>query len=249
MNPIDGSRAFLPVRFAVLTLSDTRSLADDKSGAVLAERIEGAGHTLAARAILPDERDRIAEQLRAWVADPGIDAVLTTGHGLTGRDVTVEAHRDVYEKEIEAFGTVFTIVSMKKIGTSAIQSRACAGSQAAPICSRCRAAPAPAATPGTRFWRRNSTIATGPAISSKSCPASTSICGAAETGRSWSAMAGTVGGPGKGHRAPLPGGPAACAASGRAGPNGCRRATARGHRAEPCEPAIAERVAANGHGQ
>ncbi|HBG98391.1 MAG TPA: molybdenum cofactor biosynthesis protein B [Rhodobacteraceae bacterium] len=128
MNPIDGSRAFLPVRFAVLTLSDTRSLADDKSGAVLAERIEGAGHTLAARAILPDERDRIAEQLRAWVADPGIDAVLTTGGtGLTGRDVTVEAHRDVYEKEIEAFGTVFTIVSMKKIGTSAIQSRACAG--------------------------------------------------------------------------------------------------------------------------
>jgi molybdenum cofactor biosynthesis protein B len=109
-------------------LSDTRSLADDKSGAVLAERIEGAGHTLAARAILPDERDRIAEQLRAWVADPGIDAVLTTGGtGLTGRDVTVEAHRDVYEKEIEAFGTVFTIVSMKKIGTSAIQSRACAG--------------------------------------------------------------------------------------------------------------------------
>jgi molybdenum cofactor biosynthesis protein B len=238
MNPIDGSRAFLPVRFAVLTLSDTRSLADDKSGAVLAERIEGAGHTLAARAILPDERDRIAEQLRAWVADPGIDAVLTTGGtGLTGRDVTVEAHRDVYEKEIEAFGTVFTIVSMKKIGTSAIQSRACAGVAGGticsrPICSRCRAAPAPAATPGTRFWRRNSTIATGPAISSKSCPASTSICGAAETGRSWSAMAGTVGGAGQGGIAPpCPADPAACAASGRAGPNGCRRATARGHRA------------------
>jgi molybdenum cofactor biosynthesis protein B len=95
---------------------------------VLAERIEAAGHVLAARAILPDERAEIAFRLRVWVADAQIDVVLSTGGtGLTGRDVTVEAHRDVYEKEIEAFGTIFTIVSMKKIGTSAIQSRACAG--------------------------------------------------------------------------------------------------------------------------
>jgi len=128
MSRLDETKAFMPVRFAVLTVSDTRDAGSDKSGDTLAGRIEGAGHLLAARAILPDERAQIAAQLRVWCADPGIDAVLTTGGtGLTGRDVTVEAHRDVYEKEIEAFGTVFTIVSMQKIGTSAIQSRACAG--------------------------------------------------------------------------------------------------------------------------
>jgi molybdenum cofactor biosynthesis protein B len=117
-----------PVRIAVLAVSDTRSLSEDKSGAVLVDRLTEAGHTLAARHILPDERDRIADQLRAWVADPTIDVILTTGGtGLTGRDVTVEAHRDVYEKEIEAFATVFTMVSMQKIGTSAVQSRATGG--------------------------------------------------------------------------------------------------------------------------
>ena len=128
MSKIDETKEFIPVRFAVMTVSDSRSLETDKSGDTLAGRIEGAGHVLAARTILPDEREAIAGQLRAWIADEGIDAVLTTGGtGLTGRDVTVEAHRDVYEKEIEAFGTVFTIVSMQKIGTSAVQSRACAG--------------------------------------------------------------------------------------------------------------------------
>ena len=87
-----------------------------------------AGHVLAARAIERDDRPAIAAHLRRWIADPAIDVILTTGGtGLTGRDVTVEAHRDVYEKEIEAFGTVFTIVSMQKIGTSAVQSRACGG--------------------------------------------------------------------------------------------------------------------------
>lgn len=124
----DDSRDFVPVRFAVLTVSDTRQLADDRSGDALAERIAGAGHVLAARDLVRDERAGIAARLRAWVADPGIDAVLSTGGtGLTGRDVTVEAHRDVYEKEIDAFGTLFTLVSAMKIGTSAIQSRACAG--------------------------------------------------------------------------------------------------------------------------
>lgn len=128
MSRIDETRAFVPVRFAVLTVSDTRTPADDRSGDTLVDRITGAGHVLAERRIVPDERADIAAILRAWCADPGIDAVLTTGGtGLTGRDVTVEAHRDVYEKEIEAFGTVFTIVSMQKIGTSAVQSRACAG--------------------------------------------------------------------------------------------------------------------------
>ena len=118
-----SDRDFLPIRIAVLALSDTRSLAEDASGDLLVERLTNAGHTLAARAILPDDRARIADQLRQWCADPDIDVILTTGGtGLTGRDVTIEAHRDVYEKEIEAFGTVFTHISMAKIGTSAVQS-------------------------------------------------------------------------------------------------------------------------------
>ncbi|UWQ99816.1 molybdenum cofactor biosynthesis protein B [Rhodobacteraceae bacterium S2214] len=121
-------RAFLPTRIAVLTVSDTRTLDDDKSGNTLVARLEDAGHLLADRMILPDERDQIADQLRKWCADDAVDVVISTGGtGLTGRDVTVEAHRDVYEKEIDAFGTVFTIVSMQKIGTSAIQSRATGG--------------------------------------------------------------------------------------------------------------------------
>ncbi|WP_172300384.1 molybdenum cofactor biosynthesis protein B [Pseudoruegeria sp. HB172150] len=128
MSRIDESKDFVPVRIAVLTVSDTRSLEEDRSGQVLVDRIADAGHLLASRAILPDERTQIADQLRAWCADPDIDAVISTGGtGLTGRDVTVEAHRDVYEKEIDAFGTVFTIVSMQKIGTSAVQSRATGG--------------------------------------------------------------------------------------------------------------------------
>ena len=128
MSRIDEGREFIPVRFAVLTVSDTRSLDEDKSGDTLVGRIAEAGHVLADRRIVRDERAEIAAILREWCADPGIDAVLSTGGtGLTGRDVTVEAHRDVYEKEIEAFGTVFTMVSMGKIGTSAVQSRACAG--------------------------------------------------------------------------------------------------------------------------
>lgn len=128
MSRIDESLDFLPINIAVLTVSDTRTASDDKSGDVLARRIEDAGHKLAARNIITDDRPLIAEQLRTWCADPDIDVILSTGGtGLTGRDVTVEAHRDVYDKEIEAFGTVFTLVSMQKIGTSAVQSRACGG--------------------------------------------------------------------------------------------------------------------------
>ena len=128
MSRIDDTRDFIPVRIAVLTVSDTRGLADDKSGQTLVDRIAAAGHRLAHRMILPDERDQIADQLRVWCADANVDVIITTGGtGLTGRDVTVEAHRDVYEKEIHAFGTIFTIVSMQKIGTSAVQSRATAG--------------------------------------------------------------------------------------------------------------------------
>lgn len=128
MSSIDENIDFVPVRIAVLTVSDTRDLTQDRSGDTLVQRIAAAGHTLAARDIVRDERALIAQHLRDWCADPLIDVVITTGGtGLTGRDVTVEAHRDVYEKEIDAFGTVFTIVSMNKIGTSAVQSRATAG--------------------------------------------------------------------------------------------------------------------------
>ncbi|MFT6772962.1 MAG: molybdenum cofactor biosynthesis protein B [Paracoccaceae bacterium] len=128
MSRIDESRPFVAMRIAVLTVSDTRGLADDRSGDTLVARIEGSGHILADRAICIDDRDLIAAQLRAWSADPQIDAILSTGGtGLTGRDVTVEAHRDVYEKEIDAFATIFALVSYGKIGVSAVQSRACAG--------------------------------------------------------------------------------------------------------------------------
>ncbi|MCI4662744.1 MAG: molybdenum cofactor biosynthesis protein B [Neomegalonema sp.] len=125
---LDLSRAFVPVRIAVLTVSDTRTLAEDRSGDTLAGRIESAGHILADRKILRDEADAIAEQLRAWIMDPGVDVVISTGGtGLTGRDVSVEAHRRVYEKEIDGFSALFHMVSAQKIGTSTMQSRACGG--------------------------------------------------------------------------------------------------------------------------
>jgi len=123
-----NDREFIPVRIAVLTVSDTRKLENDKSGDTLVKRLEAAGHVLAGRAIIRDERDQVADKLREWVASDGVDVVISTGGtGLTGRDITVEAHRDVYEKEIEAFGTLFTMISFPKIGTSVTQSRACAG--------------------------------------------------------------------------------------------------------------------------
>lgn len=128
MSRIDEGLEFIPVRIAVLTVSDSRTLEDDTSGATLIARIQEAGHIVADRAICTDDRDKISARLRKWCENPGVDVVISTGGtGLTGRDVTVEAHRDVYEKEIEAFGTIFTIVSMNKIGTSAVQSRATGG--------------------------------------------------------------------------------------------------------------------------
>jgi molybdenum cofactor biosynthesis protein B len=128
MSRIDESKDFISVRIAILTVSDSRHISEDRSGEVLVTRIEEAGHILGDRMIVRDERDQIADQLREWVASDEVDVVISTGGtGLTGRDVTVEAHRDVYEKEIDAFGTVFTMISMQKIGTSAIQSRATGG--------------------------------------------------------------------------------------------------------------------------
>ena len=121
-------RRFVPVRIAVLTVSDSRSAENDISGDLLADRIAGAGHKVVDRMIVADDRSAVVQQLRHWISDREVDAIISTGGtGLTGRDITVEAHREVYEKEIDAFGPVFAAVSAKKIGASAIQSRACGG--------------------------------------------------------------------------------------------------------------------------
>src|SRR5512145_1133081 len=128
MANLDPNRPFIPVRIAVLTVSDTRTLADDKSGGTLAEMIGAAGHELAARAIVKDDIEAIRAQVRAWIADPGIDVVISTGGtGFTGRDVTPEAMKPLFEKEIDGFSTIFHMISFEKVGTSTIQSRACAG--------------------------------------------------------------------------------------------------------------------------
>jgi molybdenum cofactor biosynthesis protein B len=127
-NRLDSSRAFLPVRIAVLTVSDTRDLATDRSGDTLVQRIEAAGHVVADRKICRDEADLIEEILRAWISDPAIDCGITTGGtGITGRDVTPEAFARVLEKEISGFGELFRMLSYAKIGASTIQSRALAG--------------------------------------------------------------------------------------------------------------------------
>ena len=128
MPAIHESRPFVPVRFAVLAVSDTRTLAEDKSGATLAERITGAGHLLADRALVPDDLEAIRTIVRKWVADPAVDAVITTGGtGFTGRDVTPEAIEPLFDKRMEGFAAVFHKISYDKIGTSTIQSRATAG--------------------------------------------------------------------------------------------------------------------------
>ena len=125
---IDESRPFQPVRIAVLTVSDTRSEADDKSGRILAELIARDGHHLAERAIVKVDRAAITGKLRAWIADPGIEVVISTGGtGVTGRDVTPEAFESLFEKKIEGFGELFRMLSWQKIGTSTMQSRAVGG--------------------------------------------------------------------------------------------------------------------------
>jgi molybdopterin adenylyltransferase len=127
MPRTDPGRPFLPVNIAVLTVSDTRTLETDRSGQVLVQRAETAGHHVADRRIVADDADAIAAIFRAWIADPGIDAVITTGGtGVTGRDVTPEAVRAVMDKEIPGFGELFRALSFQKIGTSTIQSRALA---------------------------------------------------------------------------------------------------------------------------
>ena len=128
MSGIDTSREFIPVTIAVLTISDTRTLAEDKSGELLVARLGAAGHQLAARALVRDDVAEITDQLGQFIADQSIDCVIATGGtGLTGRDVTPEAFRAVFEKEIEGFGEMFRFLSFQKIGTSTLQSRAVAG--------------------------------------------------------------------------------------------------------------------------
>jgi molybdenum cofactor biosynthesis protein B len=128
MSKLDEKRPFLPVNIAVLTVSDTRGPSDDRSGDTLAERIRGAGHVVVDRKIVRDEVAAIVAQLKAWIADPRVDAVISTGGtGVTGRDVTPEAFHAVYEKEIVGFGELFRWLSYQKIKTSTIQSRATAG--------------------------------------------------------------------------------------------------------------------------
>jgi molybdenum cofactor biosynthesis protein B len=128
MPSLDESRPFVPVRFAVLAVSDTRSLAEDKSGATLAERIAQAGHLLADRAIVQDDLKAIRAIVKKWIADPQVDVVVTTGGtGFTGRDVTPEAIEPLFDKRMDGFSAIFHRVSFEKIGTSTVQSRATAG--------------------------------------------------------------------------------------------------------------------------
>jgi molybdenum cofactor biosynthesis protein B len=128
MAGIDATKQFVPLKFAVLTISDTRSLKDDKSGALLVQRIAAAGHFVSERSLVPDDVEAIRARVKAWIAEPMIDVIITTGGtGFTGRDVTPEAIEPLFEKKMEAFSALFLVVSFPKIGTSAIQSRATAG--------------------------------------------------------------------------------------------------------------------------
>lgn len=128
MSRIDESRTFIPVGIAVMTVSDTRIEADDKSGGALIKMLEEAGHRLAARAIVRDEIPEIRRQVNEWLADEKIDVVITTGGtGFTGRDVTPEAVSALFDKEMEGFAALFHMISYEKVGTSTMQSRACAG--------------------------------------------------------------------------------------------------------------------------
>ena len=128
MPKIDESRPFIPVRIAILTMSDTRTPAEDKSGNTLAELITEAGHAVAGRALVKDDIAEIRAKVQAWIADPDVDVVITTGGtGFTGRDVTPEAVKPLFEKEIDGFSIVFHMLSYQKIETSTVQSRACGG--------------------------------------------------------------------------------------------------------------------------
>jgi molybdenum cofactor biosynthesis protein B len=167
MSSIDETKQFIPLNIAVLTISDTRSLADDKSGTTLADRLVAAGHHLAAREIIVDDVDAIRIIVKRWIADSGVDAIITTGGtGFTGRDVTPEAIEPLFEKRMDGFSIAFHMLSHAKIGTSTIQSRATAGVAGATFIF---------CLPGSPGACRSIT-ARGRAISSRSCRGWTSIC-------------------------------------------------------------------------
>jgi len=128
MPGIDESLTFKPLNIAVLTVSDTRTLENDTSGETLKDRLEEAGHKLAGRTLLRDDAGDVRAQVRQWTEDKGVDVVITTGGtGLTGRDITVEAVKPLFDKEVDGFSVLFHMVSYEMIGTSTVQSRACAG--------------------------------------------------------------------------------------------------------------------------
>jgi molybdopterin adenylyltransferase len=128
MPGIDERKEFVPLKIAVLTISDTRSLKEDKSGALLVQRIVGAGHFASERSLVPDDIEAIRARVKTWIADPMIDVIITTGGtGFTGRDVTPEAIEPLFDKKMDGFSALFLVISFPKIGTSAIQSRATAG--------------------------------------------------------------------------------------------------------------------------
>ncbi len=170
MNKV-ADRQFMPVNIAILTVSDSRTIATDASGNVLAERIAAAGHHLVERKLVADDIDAIVTALRAWVAEPGVDVVITTGGtGVTGRDVTPEAVRVVCDKEIPGFGELFRWLSYAQVS---VPRRCRAGrwllSQTAPTSSRCPDLPAPARMPGTTSWCISWMCGTCPATSSSCC--------------------------------------------------------------------------------
>ncbi len=128
MSRIDETRPFIAINISVMTVSDTRTLADDRSGTIIVDRLETAGHVLADRAIVTDDIPAIQDQARRWIDDPAVDAIITTGGtGLTGRDVTPEAMSGLFDKEIDGFSAIFHRISFEKIGVSTVQSRAIAG--------------------------------------------------------------------------------------------------------------------------
>ena len=171
MNRIDETRPFIPVRIAVLTVSDTRTQKTDKSGPLLVSLIKEAGHELAEHAIVEDDPKAIRKQVKRWIKDPEVDVVITTGGtGFTGRDVTPEAVKPLFEKEIEGFSALFHMLSYQSVGTSTVQiARLRRAWPRAPIFSACRARPGPAPTPGTASSSISSTTVTAPARSSRSC--------------------------------------------------------------------------------
>jgi molybdenum cofactor biosynthesis protein B len=128
MNRIDETRPFIPIRIAVLTVSDTRTKKTDKSGPLLVSMIAEAGHEVAERAVVEDDPKAIRKKVKSWIKDPQVDVVITTGGtGFTGRDVTPEAVKPLFEKEIDGFSALFHMLSYQKVGTSTVQSRACGG--------------------------------------------------------------------------------------------------------------------------